>query len=175
MDSSACEPGSPGLSRFGPFTLDAARCELRRNGVVVALRPKTYALLVHLVAYPGRVAVLMDQRCFSAADVCLAALREFGKARERAGLPPIILIGQPSAGGSGLSREERIAGGRIKLRLSSMVSYMPDGHLFEGRGVQPDVEVKPKPTDFTTLLPRTIHDGSGDDVLDEALRRVFAD
>jgi DNA-binding winged helix-turn-helix (wHTH) protein/TolB-like protein/tetratricopeptide (TPR) repeat protein len=56
MDSSASEPGSSGLSRFGPFTLDAARCELRRNGVAVALRPKTYALLVHLVANRGRVA-----------------------------------------------------------------------------------------------------------------------
>jgi DNA-binding winged helix-turn-helix (wHTH) protein/TolB-like protein/tetratricopeptide (TPR) repeat protein len=56
MDSSAREPGSPGLSRFGPFTLDAARCELRRDGVAVALRPKTYALLAHLVANPGRVA-----------------------------------------------------------------------------------------------------------------------
>jgi hypothetical protein len=122
-------------------------------------------------AYTGRVAVLMDQRCFSAADDCLAALREMGKTREQHGLPPITLVGQPSAGGSGLAREERIAGGRVKLRLSSMVSYMPDGRLFEGRGVQPDIEVTPDPGEFTTLR-RASRGHSGDAALDAAFEQL---
>jgi DNA-binding winged helix-turn-helix (wHTH) protein/TolB-like protein len=43
------------VSRFGPFTLDAGRAELQRNGATVALRPKTFALLSYFTAHPGRV------------------------------------------------------------------------------------------------------------------------
>lgn len=46
----------PGLvSRFGVFTFDTRRAELQRDGALVALRPKTYALLSYLAAHPGRV------------------------------------------------------------------------------------------------------------------------
>jgi C-terminal processing protease CtpA/Prc len=44
-----------------------------------------------------------------------------------------------------------------------MASFRPDGRLYDGRGVAPDVPVAPRPTD---LLGRT------DAVLDEALRRL---
>lgn len=40
---------------FGPFVLDTRRAELRRDGAVVALRPKPFALLVTLTANPNRV------------------------------------------------------------------------------------------------------------------------
>ncbi|WP_205960312.1 winged helix-turn-helix domain-containing protein [Ramlibacter henchirensis] len=49
------EEGSRPVSRFGPFTLDARRAELHRNGATVALRPKTFALLCYLAEHPGRV------------------------------------------------------------------------------------------------------------------------
>jgi DNA-binding winged helix-turn-helix (wHTH) protein/TolB-like protein len=50
-------PGPPARSRlaFGPFTLDISRGELLRDGQVVALRRKTFDLLVFLVSRPGEV------------------------------------------------------------------------------------------------------------------------
>ena len=52
----ATDGDGPGpVSRFGPFTLDAGRAELQRNGTTVALRPKTFALLAYFAAHPGRV------------------------------------------------------------------------------------------------------------------------
>lgn len=41
--------------RFGEFTLDLRRAELLRDGVVVPLRPKPFALLSKFAAQPGRV------------------------------------------------------------------------------------------------------------------------
>lgn len=54
MEALHARAGPPRRS-FGPFVLDVERAELLREGVVVALRPKTYALLVHLVGRPGVV------------------------------------------------------------------------------------------------------------------------
>jgi DNA-binding winged helix-turn-helix (wHTH) protein len=52
-------PGPPNSSRlaFGPFTLDISRGELLRDGQVVALRRKTFDLLVFLASRPGEVLV----------------------------------------------------------------------------------------------------------------------
>lgn len=43
------------VSLFGPFTLDACRVALTRDGTSVPLRPKTFALLSYLAGHPGRV------------------------------------------------------------------------------------------------------------------------
>jgi len=137
--------------------------------------PWHYALVTKSTkdaAYTGRVVVLMDERCFSAADVCLAALREIGRARTAAGLPGITLMGQPSAGGSGLAQKVTTADGRLTLRLSSMVSFMPNGQLFDGRGVPPDVLVAPTPTDF--VVKNGVSPESGDSILDAALQLISA-
>jgi pimeloyl-ACP methyl ester carboxylesterase/DNA-binding winged helix-turn-helix (wHTH) protein len=40
---------------FGPFTLDPVSGRLYREGVVVPLTPKAFAVLQHLAAYPGRL------------------------------------------------------------------------------------------------------------------------
>jgi TolB-like protein/DNA-binding winged helix-turn-helix (wHTH) protein/Tfp pilus assembly protein PilF len=41
--------------RFGDFELDVARASLTQRGVVVALRPKSFALLQYLVTHPARL------------------------------------------------------------------------------------------------------------------------
>lgn len=51
MDS----PLRPLRLRFGPFVLDTRRIELRRDGTLVPLRPKPFALLVTLASHPGTV------------------------------------------------------------------------------------------------------------------------
>lgn len=54
MDTTvSAKPPAPRL-HFGPFTLDLRRAELTRAGAPVALRPKTFSLLKHLVSHAGR-------------------------------------------------------------------------------------------------------------------------
>ncbi len=48
----AREPAS--RLNFGPFALDPRRVELTRDGVAVALRPKTFALLMYFARRPGQ-------------------------------------------------------------------------------------------------------------------------
>lgn len=40
---------------FGPFVIDVDRAKVSRDGVAIGLRPKTFALLVHLVDRAGTV------------------------------------------------------------------------------------------------------------------------
>jgi C-terminal processing protease CtpA/Prc len=72
----------------------------------------------------------------------------------------VTILGTASGGGSGRSRPARLAHSGIGLRLSSMASFQPDGRLYDGRGVEPDVVVATAPTDHTLAT---------DTVLDAAL------
>ncbi len=90
--------------------------------------------------FRGRVAVLMDGGCFSATDVFLGALK---------GARGVMLVGTPSGGGSGRARVHALPASGFSVRLSSMASFRPDGRLFDGNGVEPDVLVEPAPQDFT--------------------------
>lgn len=99
-----------------------------------------------------KVVVLTDNVCFSATDIFLAAMKE---------IEGVTLIGRPSAGGSGMARTHCL-GGVLRVELSSMVSFMPDGRLFDGNGISPDIAVWPVPTDY--LINGT------DTVLDAAIR-----
>lgn len=87
----------------------------------------------------GPIVALMDGGCFSAADVCLAALAEF---------PSVTLMGQPSAGGSGYAESMSLFQGKAWARLSTMATFRKDGSLFDGKGITPDVLVPAAPTDF---------------------------
>ena len=102
------------------------------------------------------VMVLLDANCFSATDVFLSAVRE---------LPNVTLLGQASSGGSGASRSHNLANG-FEVRLSSMVSFRPDGVLLDGNGVPPDIAVIPNVTDLT--------DPSSDATLQRAISEIVA-
>ncbi len=104
--------------------------------------------------YERPVVVLMDGGCFSATDIFLAALK---------GWRNVTLLGTPSGGGSGRARRVALPRSGIELRLSSMASFRPDGRLYDGRGVEPDVLVEPTPED---ALGRT------DTILDAAIIRL---
>jgi hypothetical protein len=109
--------------------------------------PRTYF-------YDRPVVILQDTACFSATDVFLGAF---------SGWPRVTTVGTPSGGGSGRAVAHRLPGSGLVVRLSSMASFRPDGRLYDGRGVDPDVLVEPSPTD---LLGRT------DTVLDAAVARL---
>ena len=49
------DPASPGALHFADFDVDLERGELRVRGAVIALRPKSFALLVYLARHPGRL------------------------------------------------------------------------------------------------------------------------
>ncbi|MBL9077165.1 MAG: hypothetical protein JNL08_06670 [Planctomycetes bacterium] len=102
-------------------------------------------------AYGKPVVVLIDRACFSATDVFAAAL---------GALPNVRLVGETTSGGSGRARPYELPRSGVRLQLSTMASFRPDGVLFEGNGVVPDVEVATQPGDLI---------GSSDAVLERAL------
>lgn len=105
--------------------------------------------------YDRPVIVLADSWCFSATDIFLGALKDH---------PRVTLMGEASAGGSARSQRFTLPNSRIDVRCASMASYRPDGRLYDGRGVEVDVEVATRPTDLL--------EGGTDTVLDAALARL---
>ena len=90
-------------------------------------------------AYDKKVVVLIDRGCFSATDVFAAAL---------GALPNVTLVGEATSGGSGRAAGHRLSKSGVRLQLSTMASFRPDGVLVEGNGVVPDVAVAAEPTDL---------------------------
>lgn len=107
--------------------------------------------------FDGPVCVLVDEDCFSATDVFLGALAE---------LPQVSLVGRASGGGSGRSRGFTLANSGIRVRISSMASFRPDGRRYDGRGVEVDVPITPTISDLT---------GATDGDLEAARRVVLED
>jgi hypothetical protein len=101
-------------------------------------------------AYTRKVVVLIDRGCFSATDVFAAALGV---------LPNVTLVGEATSGGSGRAKRHTLPNSGLRLQLSTMASFRPDGVLFEGNGVTPEVPVATQPFDLV---------GEGDTVLAKA-------
>ncbi|MBK8096800.1 MAG: hypothetical protein IPK26_06815 [Planctomycetes bacterium] len=106
--------------------------------------------------FAGPVVVLQDTDCFSATDIFLAALDL---------LPAVTLIGTPSGGGSGRAETTTLPHSLVQVRLATMVSYRPDGRLYDGRGIAPDVLAMPTLDDLA---------GRTDSLLERALAHLRA-
>ena len=78
--------------------------------------------------YDNPVAVLADAGSSGAADLLLAAFK---------GRKKVTLIGTPSAGATGRSEAVRLANSGVAVRMSTTVTFRPDGKLYDGRGVEP--------------------------------------
>jgi hypothetical protein len=104
--------------------------------------------------YTKPVVILMDRWNYSACDIFLGAFK---------GLNNITLMGQPSGGGSGCYQVYRLKNSRVRTHLSSMASFQPNGELYDGNGIQPDIVIEPVPTDFI---------GRTDTVLDRAIELI---
>ncbi|MFG0244241.1 MAG: S41 family peptidase [Phycisphaerales bacterium JB054] len=100
------------------------------------------------------VVVLIDERCISASDIFAAAMKV---------LPRVRLVGRPTRGASGMSVEQTL-GRWADVKISTMVSFMADGRLFDWHGIEPDIAAAVVPGDFT-------RQGS-DTALAEAIRLV---
>lgn len=101
--------------------------------------------------YRQPVAVLADAASYSATDGFLSAFAD---------LPGVAIIGGPSAGGSGATESFVLPNSGIQVALSSMASYRPNGGLYDGNGIQPDIYLVPTVDDFLgnsdTVLQRAV-------------------
>lgn len=105
--------------------------------------------------YNKPVVILQNSKCFSATDIFLGALKGWK--------PNITLMGTPSGGGSARSIRHKISK-TITVRCASMASFQPNGRLYDGNGIAPDVLVHPEPSSF-------LHD-SQDNQLEAALKFI---
>jgi hypothetical protein len=89
--------------------------------------------------YNKPVYVLMDNENFSASDIFLSAFQ---------GTKNITLIGEKSSGGSGFASVKFLENSGLTYLLSRMASFQPNGKLYDGNGVTPDIEIKEKLDNF---------------------------
>jgi C-terminal processing protease CtpA/Prc len=89
--------------------------------------------------YPHRVIVLMDVWCASATDVFLGAFKNWRN---------VTMMGTNSMGTSGRPELYKMPHSDTEFLMSTMASYRPDGQLYEGLGIRPDIELEPTLEDF---------------------------
>lgn len=82
--------------------------------------------------FGGKVAVLMGPRCFSSNEAFLLMMRKVGNAR---------LFGERSHGSSGNPQPVDLGNGAVAM-VPSWEAMDAEGKVFEGVGIEPDVEVK---------------------------------
>lgn len=115
-------PDGPSADAFGPWHYLVLGGRL--NALVAEDLPEPYH-------FDKPVVVLMDGDCFSATSIFLAALTT----RE-----DVTLVGTPAHAGSGRTRGHLISEEpELEIRLSTMASFQPDGRLFDGNVIEPDI------------------------------------
>ena len=82
--------------------------------------------------YMRPVVLLTDSGCFSASDIFAAGLQVASN---------VTLIGETTGGGSGYAKRWQLPYSKIEVRLSRMFSYQPNGQLYDGHGVIPDIQL----------------------------------
>ncbi len=89
--------------------------------------------------YDKPVVLLCNAGSFSATDGFLSAFAD---------LPQVTIVGEPSGGGSGATRRFLLPHTQVTVSLSSMASFRANGKLFDGRGIEVDIEARPTLQDF---------------------------
>jgi carboxyl-terminal processing protease len=101
-------------------------------------------------AFRGRIVLLVDGACFSAAEDFVMPFKDNGRA---------IVVGEMTGGSSGQPSYQDLGTG-MSLRVGTVRNTFPDGAAFEGVGINPDIEIR------TTVLD--LQEGR-DPVLDRAV------
>ena len=102
--------------------------------------------------YRGRIAVLTGPAVLSSCEGFLMMMKQ---------VPGAVLVGGRSQGASGNPQPYDLGNG-VTVFLPSWKAMTPDGHEFEGEGIEPDIKVGATPSDFA----------KSDPVLDAALARL---
>ena len=87
---------------------------------------------------PKQIVVLTDDGIFSAADIMVSALK---------GQDGVTLMGAPTGGGSSMAITHELPSG-TEIKLGSMLSFTPDGHLYDSNGITPDKSLQTSPSSF---------------------------
>ena len=103
------------------------------------------------------IVVLTNHQCYSVTDLLVGALKP---------LSNVTVIGETTSGGSGRSQTYRLFNAQIWVKMPSMASFLPNGQLYDGRGIAPDIEHSPSLTDI---------EGSTDSGLDKAVELLLKD
>lgn len=86
------------------------------------------------------VVVLVDKETASAAEILAGALQ----AHARTGRIPAVIVGQPTRGKGEVQLDLPLASGQAGASRMTVAQWiLPDGEAVSGRGLQPDVLVKP--------------------------------
>lgn len=83
--------------------------------------------------YNRPIYVLANERSFSAASVLVGLLK---------GLPNVKTAGITTDGSSGNSEAVRLPNSRLRVKVSTMVSFQKDGKIFDGYGTEPDIVIE---------------------------------
>jgi hypothetical protein len=127
-----------------------ARDTTRADGKVLGPYDRMLEPSAEGPAYRGKVVVLMGPRNMSSCESFLLMMKK---------VPGCRLVGEKSYGSSGNPKPHDLGNG-VTVYLPSWQALMPDDKLLEGVGVEPDVAVPVRPSDFAR----------GDPVLEAALR-----
>jgi hypothetical protein len=92
-------------------------------------------------AFAGKpVVILMNSGNFSAADIFLSGFK---------GRDNVTLVGTASSGGSARRREHILPNSKLAVSLATLASFQArNSELYDGVGVEPDVEMEPEPGFF---------------------------
>ena len=82
--------------------------------------------------FTGPVVCLIGQKCMSSGEALVQMMRA---------LPHVILIGMKTRGSSGNPQPVELPGLNARVYFSRWVDMLPDGEIYEGRGIEPDIEV----------------------------------
>lgn len=91
-----------------------------------------------IAAFGGRVILLIDALCASAAEDFIMPFKDNGRA---------LLVGETTWGSSGQPYHEDLGDG-MSFRVGAKREFFPDGSPFEGHGIAPDLPVELKATDL---------------------------
>lgn len=82
--------------------------------------------------YTKPVYILVNEECFSASTVFTTALK---------GLPNVKIVGVTTDGSSGNSRTTYLDNSRIRVKVSTMLSFQRNGTPLDGNGTEPDIYI----------------------------------
>ena len=93
--------------------------------------------------YRGQIAVLTWPVVMSSCEAFLLMMKQ---------VPGAVLVGARSQGSSGNPLPHDLGNG-VTVYLPSWQAMTPDGRVWEGKGIAPDIEVDTVPSDFTAADP----------------------
>lgn len=83
--------------------------------------------------YLKPVYLLVNEYSFSAASILVSSFKE---------LPNVKIVGITTDGSSGNSKKVNLKHSKIRIKLSTMLSYQRNGKTLDGNGTRPDIPIK---------------------------------